>query len=63
MSWLKQIKQSTPIHLCLAVTFFTSGLVINATQLVLFVTVKPFNKTLYRSLMYYLCYSLYSRVK
>lgn len=61
MSWVKRIKESTPIHLCLAITFFTSGLVVNATQLVLFITVKPFNKTLYRSCMYYLCYSLYSR--
>ncbi|XP_059613191.1 1-acyl-sn-glycerol-3-phosphate acyltransferase gamma-like [Phlebotomus argentipes] len=62
MSWIRRIKQSTPVHLCLAVTFFTSGLIINATQLVLFITLKPFNKTLYRSLMFYLCYSLYSQI-
>lgn len=43
-------------------TFFTSGLIINSIQLLLHLFLKPFNKTLYRSVMYYLCYSLYSQL-
>ncbi|XP_013106571.2 1-acyl-sn-glycerol-3-phosphate acyltransferase delta [Stomoxys calcitrans] len=49
-------------HFTIAITFFASGLVINAMQLILLLTVKPINKWLFRKLMYYLCYSLYSQL-
>lgn len=60
MSSMEKIKQRL-MHFCIAITFFTSGLIINAIQLVLHLTLKPFNKWLFRRIMYYLCYSLYSR--
>lgn len=55
------MKQSTFVHLCWAVSFFTSGLIINFIQFVLFYGLKPFNKRLYRQIGYYLCYSINSR--
>lgn len=59
MAW--NIKESKFVHLCFAISFFTSGLIINAIQCILFYGLKPFNKRLYRSIGYYLCYSFYSR--
>lgn len=61
MDFLVQLKKSTVVHLCLAISFFTSGLIINIIQCVLFYGLKPFNKRLYRQIGYYLCYSFYSR--
>lgn len=58
---LVMIKQSKLVHLCFAISFFTSGLIINAIQCILFYGLKPFNKKLYRSIGYYLCYSYFSR--
>lgn len=55
------LKQSTLVHLCFAISFFTSGLIINTVQCILYVGLKPFNKHLYRTIGYYLCYSFYSR--
>lgn len=55
------IKQSTLVHLCFAISYFTSGLVINTVQCILYFGLKPFNKRLYRKIGYYLCYSFYSR--
>ncbi|XP_017840748.1 1-acyl-sn-glycerol-3-phosphate acyltransferase gamma-like [Drosophila busckii] len=62
MITLEELKKLRLIHLCVAITFFTSGLTINFTQLLLHVLLKPFNKHLFRKLMYYLCYSLYSQL-
>lgn len=56
-----KIKCSLLIHMCFAISYFTSGLVINALQCLLFLFVKPFNKRLYRTLIYYLCYSFHCR--
>lgn len=61
MSVLNTLKQSNIVHLCFAISFFTSGLIINAIQCILFYTLKPVNKKLYRHIGYYLCYSFYSR--
>lgn len=58
---VSNIKESKFVHLCFAISFFTSGLIINAIQCILFYGLKPFNKRLYRSIGYYLCYSFYSR--
>lgn len=56
------VKQSTLVHLCFAISYFTSGLVINTAQCVLYFGLKPFNKRLYRKIGYYLCYSFYSQL-
>ncbi|XP_055607718.1 1-acyl-sn-glycerol-3-phosphate acyltransferase gamma-like [Uranotaenia lowii] len=56
------IKQSTLVHLCMAISYFTSGLIINIAQCILYFGLKPFNKRLYRTLGYYLCYSFYSQL-
>lgn len=58
---VSNIKESKFVHLCFAISFFTSGLIINFIQCILFYGLKPFNKRLYRSIGYYLCYSFYSR--
>lgn len=56
------IKQSTLVHLCFAISYFTSGLIINTAQCILYFGLKPFNKRLYRTLGYYLCYSFYCQL-
>lgn len=61
-SLLKSIKASTAVHLCFAISYFTSGLVINFCQCLLFLFVKPFNKRLFRKLLYYLCYSFHCQL-
>ncbi|XP_058054168.1 1-acyl-sn-glycerol-3-phosphate acyltransferase gamma-like [Anopheles bellator] len=60
--FLGRMKQSTLVHLCFAISFFTSGLIINTMQCILYVGLKPFNKRLYRTIGYYLCYSFYSQL-
>lgn len=59
--FLKAFKRSRIIHLMFAVEFFTSGLIINLLAFLAFITVKPFSKRMYRTLMYYICYFLNSR--
>lgn len=58
---VEKIKSSILIHLCFAISYFTSGLIINILQCLLFLFVKPFNKRLFRTLIYYLCYSFHCR--
>ncbi|KAM7358472.1 1-acyl-sn-glycerol-3-phosphate acyltransferase delta-like isoform 1-T3 [Cochliomyia hominivorax] len=62
MSSLEKLKQQRLIHFCIAITFFTSGLIINVIQLLLHLILKPINIVLFRKIMYYLCYSLYSQL-
>ncbi|KAM8710887.1 hypothetical protein ACLKA7_017504 [Drosophila subpalustris] len=62
MITLQELKKLRLIHLCIAITFFTSGLTINFVQLLLHIFLKPFNKHLFRKLMYYTCYSLYCQL-
>ncbi|XP_043278505.1 1-acyl-sn-glycerol-3-phosphate acyltransferase gamma-like [Venturia canescens] len=62
MGFLESMKQSAVFHLMFAITFFTSGLIINLFQAILYVAVKPFSKYLYRKINYYLCYSFYSQL-
>lgn len=50
------------LHLLLCVTFFISGIIINALQFILYITLRPLNKALFRSVNYYLLYSLLSQV-
>lgn len=58
---LSKIKESNLIHLCFAITFFTSGLIINFVQCILYIFLRPFNKYIYRKINYYLCASFYAR--
>lgn len=62
MTAFQAFKRSRLMHLCIAMTFFTTGLIINLIQLILFIALKPFNPKLYRGLMYYLCFSFYSQL-
>lgn len=61
MDILGLLRKSNTGHLCFAIAFFTSGLVISIVQGVLYYGLKPFNKDLYRRIGYYLCYSLFAR--
>lgn len=58
---LKYLKRSKIIHLCFAITFFTSGLIINFIQCILYLTLRPVNKIMYRKVNWYLCATLYGR--
>ncbi|ENN81517.1 1-acyl-sn-glycerol-3-phosphate acyltransferase gamma [Dendroctonus ponderosae] len=56
------LKSSRTAHLCFAMTFFSSGLILNLIQAVFYLGLRPFNKALYRKINWYLCYSLYSQL-
>lgn len=56
------LRESTFVQLCFGISYFTSGLVINTCQCLLYLFVKPFDKTLYRSIIYYLCYSFHCQL-
>ncbi|XP_028048896.1 1-acyl-sn-glycerol-3-phosphate acyltransferase gamma isoform X2 [Monomorium pharaonis] len=56
------VKQWLVIHLLFAITFFTSGLIINFFQCILYFGLRPFSKYLYRKINYYLCYSFYCQL-
>ncbi|GAB1868666.1 1-acyl-sn-glycerol-3-phosphate acyltransferase gamma-like [Camponotus japonicus] len=62
MGVLASLKQSSVIHLMFAITFFTSGLIINFFQCILYFGLRPFSKYLYRKINYYLCYSFYCQL-
>lgn len=62
MGSLRVLTKSRLLHLCIAISYFTSGLIINFAQLLLHLFLKPFNKRLYRSLNFYLCYSFYCQL-
>ncbi|XP_015513611.1 1-acyl-sn-glycerol-3-phosphate acyltransferase gamma isoform X1 [Neodiprion pinetum] len=62
MGVLASLKRSSVVHLMFAITFFTSGLIINLFQCILYIGLRPFSKYLYRKLNYYLCYSFYSQL-
>ncbi|KAL1491302.1 hypothetical protein ABEB36_011919 [Hypothenemus hampei] len=56
------LKRSRLAHLCFAITFFTSGLIVNFVEALFYVGLRPFNKRLYRKINYYLCYTVYSQL-
>ena len=58
---IEKLQSSILVHLCLGISYFTSGLVINVLQCLIFIFVKPFSKRLFRTLIYYLCYSFHCR--
>ncbi|KAJ8918430.1 hypothetical protein NQ315_008127 [Exocentrus adspersus] len=62
LSNLQQLKKSRLIHLCMAITFFTSGVIVNFIQGVLYFTLRPFNRKIYRKINWYLCCTIYSEL-
>ncbi|KAG7299723.1 hypothetical protein JYU34_016722 [Plutella xylostella] len=59
---LNILKRSTAVHLGFAISYFLSGLVLNFIQIILYCCLKPFNKSLFRKINYYLCYSFSSQL-
>ncbi|CAK9822275.1 1-acyl-sn-glycerol-3-phosphate acyltransferase gamma [Anthophora retusa] len=62
MSLISTLKQSILIHLLLTITFFTTGLIVNFFQCILYLSVRPFSRYIYRKINYYLCYFFYSQL-
>ncbi|XP_017755673.1 PREDICTED: 1-acyl-sn-glycerol-3-phosphate acyltransferase gamma-like [Eufriesea mexicana] len=62
MGLVSVLKQSTMIHMILAIIFFTSGLIINFSQCLLYFGLRPFFRYFYRKIIYYLCYSLHCQL-
>ncbi|XP_072394733.1 1-acyl-sn-glycerol-3-phosphate acyltransferase gamma-like [Diabrotica undecimpunctata] len=62
LSKLRVLKRSRIIHLCMAITFFTSGVIVNVVQCILYLSLRPFNKWLYRKINWYLSYTIYSQL-
>ncbi|CAG9560587.1 unnamed protein product [Danaus chrysippus] len=62
MLYLNILKQSTIVHLCFAISYFTSGILLSFIQAALFFGLKPFNKRLFRKINYYLSYSFYCQL-
>ncbi|XP_051154697.1 1-acyl-sn-glycerol-3-phosphate acyltransferase gamma-like [Leptopilina boulardi] len=62
MGILMKFKESRVIHLFFAIIFFTSGLIINLFQFILYIGLRPISKYMYRKINYYLCYSFYSQL-
>ncbi|KAG6794873.1 1-acyl-sn-glycerol-3-phosphate acyltransferase gamma [Apis mellifera caucasica] len=62
MGLLSVLKQSTVIHLIFAITFFTTGLITNFFQCLLYFGLRPFSRYCYRKINYYLCYSFYTQL-
>lgn len=59
--WGSWAKQQVFSHLCLAVTFVFTGLIVNLVQAIMFVLIKTWNATLFRRINYYVTYTLNSR--
>lgn len=56
-----QLKRSIISHLVITATLLTSGLIVNVIQLLLHVTIKPFNKKLFHRLMHYVSWTWLAR--
>lgn len=53
----KKIKQSIVSHLLITATLLTSGFIVNCIQLLLHICVKPFSRTLFYKLLYYISWT------
>ncbi|XP_034939015.1 1-acyl-sn-glycerol-3-phosphate acyltransferase gamma-like [Chelonus insularis] len=62
MTILESLKKSAVVHLMFAITFFTSGLIVNLLQAILYLGLRPFSKYYYRKINYYLCYTFYCQL-
>ncbi|ODM93358.1 1-acyl-sn-glycerol-3-phosphate acyltransferase gamma [Orchesella cincta] len=58
----KAFKELIFCQVLLAVVFVTSGLVVDVIQALLYVTIRPFDPTLFRKINYYVTYTLNSQV-
>lgn len=58
---LSNLKKSRLVHLCMAITFFTSGIIVNFIQGILYLCLRPINKKVYRQINWYLCATIYLR--
>lgn len=58
---LEILKKSRLAHLCMAITFFTSGVIVNFIQGILYLGLRPLSKVLYRKINWYLCCTMYAR--
>ncbi|KAK4878917.1 hypothetical protein RN001_007063 [Aquatica leii] len=61
-SALQSLKRSRLIHLLFAITFFTSGLIVNFVQCILYICLRPVSKRIYRKINWYLCATLYAQL-
>ncbi|XP_054011637.1 1-acyl-sn-glycerol-3-phosphate acyltransferase gamma-like [Hylaeus anthracinus] len=59
---LSILKESTIVHLMFAITFFTSGVIMNFFQCLLYFGLRPLSKYFYRKIGYYLCYAYFSQL-
>ena len=61
LSHFTAVRRWYALHLILCITFCVSSLLINAVQVLLYVTLRPLNRSLYRSINYYLIYGIMAR--
>lgn len=59
---LAYIKKSPVAHLMMTITFLMSGIIINFVQCILYYTLRPISKYVYRKINFYLNFSLYSQL-
>lgn len=59
---LSRMRELTPLHVLMCVTFLVSGLCVNLVQFLLYLLLARINRRLFRSLNYYLVYIIYSQV-
>ncbi|CAH0558061.1 unnamed protein product [Brassicogethes aeneus] len=59
---VESLKKNRVLHLCLAITFFCSGLIINVIQCILYLTLHKVNKPLYRRVNKVLTYCIFSQL-
>jgi len=62
LSRLQFLKRSRLIQLLFAITFFTSGVIVNLVQCVLYLFLRPLNKRVYRKINWYLCATVYAQL-
>ncbi|CAG7675290.1 unnamed protein product [Allacma fusca] len=60
--WLKSLKEHIALHICLAVTFITTGIIVDIIQALLTVLVKPWRADWFRRINYYVTYCLNSQM-
>ncbi|KAF2884202.1 hypothetical protein ILUMI_21984 [Ignelater luminosus] len=62
LSRLNVLKRSRIVHLLFAITFFTSGVIVNLVQCLLYLFLRPFSKHIYRKINWYLCATIYAQL-
>lgn len=62
MSSLRFLQRSKTVQLLFAITFFTSGVIVNFVQCILYLILRPVNKHVYRKINWYLCATIYAQL-